>query len=215
MKLRGFDQLLTDVKMFERRLASPPTFYNHRQEYQRTARTVAENVLRLMRPVDMDAREWDRKIERILSRVISELLIGGNGIIFGVTDPGEAKEGVLDPKARRSSSQVMTYDNIKDWIRAGQRGEAGGKRITKIDDEIMAKKGIDGVAQIVMKAYYSSKADARYNRLRAAIQRYFLGDKGKDASPLLDAVAKAWVEHLTPVIRRDLSDYAARLCREF
>lgn len=215
MKMRGFKELVHDVKLFEHRLASPPTFYNHRKEYHQAARKVAENVLRLSRPVDTDAQEWDRKVERILERVISELLIGGNGIIFGVTDPGELKEGGLAPKATRSSSQTMTYDNIKDWIRAGIRGVPGGKRITAIDDAVMQKKGIDGVAQVVMKAYYSSKADARYNRLRAAIQRYFLGGKSKETAPLLDAVAKAWIEHFTPVIRRDLSDYADRICREF
>lgn len=215
MKMRGFEQLLHDVKLFEHRLASPPTFYHHRQEYHATARRIAADVLRLMRPVDTDAKEWDRKIARILDRVVSELLLGGNGIIFGVTDPGEAQEGTLDPKATRRPSQVMTYDNIKDWIRAGIRGEPGGKRITAIDDAVMQKKGIDGVAQIVMKAYYSSAADARYNRLRAAIQRYFLGGKSKQSTPLLDAVAQAWLAHFTPAIHRDLADYATRICREF
>lgn len=216
MEITGFDELLADVRTFEAELAAPTSLYQrHRADYFQQARRVAAEVLRLIRPPEMKAEEWNLKVNRIVDRVTTEMLIGGNGIIFAIGEPGEAADGGLAPKESRPSSQMMSYEDIKEWIRAGVAGEPGGKRMTAADETAMRERGLPGVAAVVMKAYYSSKPDARYTRLRAAIQRYFMGARKQESAPLLDAVAVAWVEHFTPVIIRDLSEYAAELCREF
>ncbi len=216
MELSGFDELLADVHALEAELTAPTSLYQrHRADYYQQARRVAAEVLRLIRPPDFKAAEWNIKVDRIVDRVTTEMAMGGNGIIFGIGEPGEAADGGLAPKESRPSSQQMTYEDIKEWIRAGLEGEPGGKRITAADETAMRERGIPGVATVVMRAYYSKKTEARYTRLRAALQRYFLGARKTESAPLLDAVAVAWVEHFTPVITRDLSDYAAELCREF
>lgn len=177
-------------------------------------------MLTHLRPPTTKPEEWKRKTDRVVARVGATLLFGGNGIIFRIAEPGGNADGGLAPKEQRPDSQVMTFDDIKDWIRAGQKGEPGAKRITAEDEKFMAdagggEAGINAVASIVMKAYYSSTPKPNYTRLRAAIQRYMLGNRATQSSPLLDAVAKAWREHFAVVIRRDLKDHAAQLCREF
>jgi hypothetical protein len=216
MQLSGFDELLTDVRALEENLREPaPMFARHRADYWRQARRVAAEVLRLLRPPEIKAPEWQAKVERIVDRVTTDLLAGANGIVFSIGDGTRFVDGSLAPNESRPASQVMSYEDIKEWIRAGIAGEPGGKRITAIDEDVMSEKGIPGVAAIVMKAYYSKKPEARYTRLRAAIQRYFLGARKTEAEPLLDAIAVAWVEHFTPVIARDLGEYADGLCRKF
>lgn len=216
MEITGFDELLSDVRALEAELTAPGSLYQlHRADYFQQARRVAAEVLRLIRPPGMKVEEWSVKVERIVDRVTTEMLIGDNGIIFCIGEPGESADGSLAPKESRPSSQIMSYEDIKEWIRAGIAGEPGGKRITAADETAMRERGIPGVAAVVMKAYYSKKPEARYARLRAAIQRYFMGARKQESVPLLDAVAAAWVEHFAPVITRDLSEYAAELCREF
>jgi hypothetical protein len=210
MKLTGFDQLLSDVRDFEAELAAPASFYaRHREEYFQQARLIAMQVLGLSRPPEIKVEEWKRKSDRIIDRIVTELLAGGDGVVFNF---GPADGNVT---GERPSSQTMSYEDIKEWIRAGIKGEPGGKRITAIDDEVMSKKGVDGVASVVMKAFYSKKPDPRYARLRSAIQRYFIGARAVESTPLLDSITIAWREHFSVVIPQDLKRYAADLCRRF
>jgi hypothetical protein len=211
MKLTGFDQLLSDVRDFEAELAAPASFYaRHRQPYYQQARRLAEEVLSQLRPPESKREDWKRKVDAVLDRITTDLLAGGDGIVFNFAAPDES---VIN--GERPSTQTMSFEDIKEWIRAGIAGEPGGKRITAIDDKVMREKGVAGVASVVMKAYYSKKPDPRYARLRSAIQRYFLGARAAESSPLLDAVTVAWVEHFSVVIPQDLSKYAADLCRRF
>lgn len=221
MKLKGFDSVLGRVRKLESALHQPASFYaSKRGEYHQQASRIAEAILIQLRPATTKPEEWKRKTDRVVARVTATLLFGGDGIIFRIAEPGGTTDGGLAPNEQRPESQVMSFEDIKDWIRAGQRGEPGAKRITAADEKVMAKAGggeagINAVASIVMKAYYSSAPKSNYTRLRAAIQRYMLGARETQSSPLLDAVAKAWREHFAVVIRRDLKDHAVQLCKDF
>lgn len=221
MQLKGFDSMLSRVRKLESDLHQPASFYaSMRGEYHQQAIRIAAAVLTQLRPPTAKPEEWKRKTDRVVARVGATLLFGGNGIIFRIAEPGGSSDGGLAPNDQRPDSQVMSFDDIKDWIRAGQKGEPGAKRITAADEKAMAaagggEAGINAVASIVMKAYYSSQPKSNYTRLRAAIQRYMLGNRNTESSPLLDAVAKAWREHFAVVIRRDLKEHAAQICRKF
>lgn len=221
MKLKGFESMVSRVRKLESALHQPASFYaSKRGEYHQQATRLAEVILTQLRPPTTRPEEWKRKTDRVVARVTTVLLFGGDGIIFRIAEPGGPADGGLAPNEQRPDSQVMSFEDIKDWIRAGQRGEPGGKRITADDEDYMAKAGggeagINAVASVVMKAYYSSAPRSNYTRLRAAIQRYMLGNRDAQSSPLLDAVAKAWREHFAVVIRRDLKDHAVQLCQEF
>lgn len=210
MKIEGFDELLADVDRLERELEEPASFYReHREEYYRQAAEITRRVLMMAAPQGANPHDWKRKVERIVDRVTAELLVGNNGIVFTFGADLETADG------QRPVKQVMTYTDIEEWIKAGLEGVDGGKRITAIDEKVMAEKGIKGVASIVMKAYYSRNPDARYERLRRAIQRYFLGARPAAEEPLLDLVAAAWHAHFSVVIADDLERHAAELCRRF
>jgi hypothetical protein len=221
MKLKGFEEMVGRVRRLESALHQPASFYaSMRGEYHRQATQIAEAILTQLRPPKTKPEDWKRKTDRVVARVTTVLLFGGDGIIFRIAEPGGTADGGLAPNDQRPDSQVMSFDDIKDWIRAGQRGEPGGKRITADDEAYMAKAGggeagINAVAAIVMKAYYSTLPRSNYTRLRAAIQRYMLGNRDSQSSPLLDAIATAWREHFAVVIRRDLKDHAVQLCKEF
>ncbi|RYD50149.1 MAG: hypothetical protein EOP85_00165 [Verrucomicrobiaceae bacterium] len=215
VKMRGFGELLADVRQLEKDLSRPEAFYHSRlPDYQLQAIKTAKEVLRFLRPPAINAREWEIKVNRVADRVSVDPKPGGDGIIFGFRGSVPA-DGSLAPYSMRPSSQIVSFDDIRDWIRAGMAGEAGGKRVTAVDEKVMRERGIDGVASVVMKAYHSVTSDARYTRLRAAIQRYMTGSRSTADTPLMEAVAKAWIEHFTPRIKRDLSVHAASVCRRF
>jgi hypothetical protein len=216
MRITGFDKLLTDVRRLEENLARPTMYAERRAEYHAHAVQVARETLTIIRPPDVSPEEWKRRVDLVVARVMAEVLVTRNGILFSVSSPElAAADGSLAPNDSRPASQVMSFEDIKEWIRAGQKGEPGGKIITAEDAQRIREQGIDAVASIVMKAYYSAKPDSRYTRLRAAIQRYMLGSRATAAAPLLDTIATAWAEHFSSTIPRDLKTHAAKLCREF
>lgn len=212
----GFNEVMADVVELESKLESPAEFYaSHRAEYVRQAVQIAREVLSAMRPPETSQEDWQRKSQRVVSRITVDLLADGTGIFFNFGEADDVADGSVLPKDARPDRQMMTYDDIVKWVEAGIRGEPGGKRITKIDQEMLDTKGVKGVASIVTRAYYSFKPDPAYARLRAAIQRYMLGVRADESDPLLDAVSAAWEAHFEVVIRRDLDDYVASLCDQF
>lgn len=214
MKLTGFAEALDHVRSFERDLTSPVSFYaEHRAEYHRQAVVIARKLLLALRPDSTHQDEWHRKVEMIVDRVATDLIASGGGLIFAFAAPRDRADGSLSSSENRPAEQVMSFEDIERWVQAGLDGEPGGKRITAIDWKLLAEKGTRGVASVVMKAYYSSRPDARYTRLRRAIQRYFHGARQQDAEPLLDAVSAAWKEHFAAVIPRDLRKWAVARSR--
>jgi hypothetical protein len=213
LKIRGMEEAIARVRALEQDLARPASFYAaNRERYHRQAVEIAAKLLVMLRPQDMDPELWKQKSTRIIDRVTADLSIFQNGIIFAVAEPSGSTDGSLSGKEERPENQAMSFDDIVDWVQAGLDGKPGGKRIKNIDRQVMAKQGIKGVASIVMKAYYSQKPEARYNRLRAAIQKYALGSRAEASTPLLDAIAAAWRTHFAIAITNDLRDWAITRC---
>jgi len=211
----GFDETLAALERMEARLSTPRDFWlGKAAEYHGIARRIAVDVLTHLRPPDQPADTWAAKVDRVADRVTADVSIWGNSLVLGIQDPGEANPGVPVQRLPPGSAQVVTLDDIREWIRAGLRGEEGGKRITPGDESLIRDRGIDAVAQRVRTAYYSRAPLGAYGRLRSAIQRYFLGAKDKDTDPLLDAVATAWTETFTPIVQRDLEKWVGERCGE-
>ena len=209
-----FDKLLEDVEKLDVELSDPRPFFEEvRGEYLIAAKRVAVAVMTAQRPPDVKVEDWQRRVDRVADRVTAQLLAFG-GLVLRVRDAGEPSGALLPPVEQRSSYQAITFADVKEWIRAGQRGEAGGKRITAADEAKIRERGVDAVAADVMKAYFSREPKANYGRLRAAIQRYLIGGQG-ESDPSMEAIAAAWKEHFTPVLHRDLSDWAAGVVRRF
>jgi len=138
-----------------------------------------------------------------------------------------ANSGVPVQRLTPGSSQIVNFDDIREWIHAGRRGEEGGKIVTEGDKAIIAGRGLDSVALRVRSAYDLRKALGSFGRLRSAIQRYFLGAADKDTDPLLDAVATATAfkvsafQHFSvsgfpfpPIVQRDLEKWVGERCGE-
>lgn len=219
MKKTTFDELLLDVAAFDKQMDSPQEFYiGLEQPYRQTAAMIARRILMHNMPEGRDRERWRMKVNRVVESIVSYAMLHG-GLEIGMKgDPDTS--GSLDPKESRPYEQSIHHSDVVEWIKAGENGLPGGKRITSEDRKRMAaagggEKGYNAVATIVMRAYYSRKPSGSYVRLRRAIQKYLHGDEEVASSPLLDAVAAAWVEHFTPRLRRDLNAHVSRLVREF
>jgi hypothetical protein len=202
--MASFDDFLSRIEEFEAKLASPRDFFEPRLEhYLALAKRIAIETLRGMRPPETEAFTWKKRVEDIADRVTAVLMAGGDGILLSLNEQAGG-EGELPVKEDRSRLQAVTFQDVEDWIVAGQQGEPGGKRITSEDEEVLRKRGVHGVAATVMKAYYSSEPRANYERLRQAIQRYLMGRNNDPANPMFEALRVAWLEAFSVIVLADL-----------
>lgn len=219
-----FDQLFRDIERLDKNLSAPVDHYERkRQPYQQTAILLARRVLMAAMPADHHGKpervaRWKKRVEVTVDRITTELMLGGWGMILSISSPPDP-EGELDSdKGSRPQNQKVEHKDVVEWIRAGVAGLPGGKKITARDKKVLAdpKQGENGLATIVMRAYYSRSSLANYTRLRRVIQRYLAGaveDSTGDA--LLDAVATAWAEHFSLRFPRDLKAHVSKVVREF
>ena len=218
-----FDQLLKDTARFDAKMSSPIQHYaSQRAPYLATARLIARRVLMQAIPSDHSSSSelssrWKSRVEVTIDRIMAELLLGGWGMILTISSPPPG-DGLLDSKETRPQMQQVNHTDVVEWIRAGKSGLEGGKRITARDQSVLSNphQGINSLATIVMRAYYSRRNPPNYLRLRRAIQRYLSGALDQaTGNPLLDAVAAAWVEHFSVRFPRDLGAYVSKLVSSF
>lgn len=217
-----FDALFRDIGRLDKNLAAPVEHFERKREpYQRTAILLARRVLMASMPADHHGKpervaRWKHRVEVTLDRITTELMLGGWGMVLSISSPPDP-EGELDSdKGSRPQNQRVEHKDVVEWIRAGVAGLPGGKKITPRDKEILDKQGENGLATIVMRAYYSRNSPANYTRLRRAIQRYLAGAvESSTGDALLDAVAAAWVEHFALRFPRDLKAHVSKVVREF
>ena len=221
-KKSSFDELIADTEALEKRLANPADFYQDKQApYHQTAAAIARRILLAARPQETPPDRWRVKVETIVSRVTAHLLLAGiGGIQISVSAPAEAGGELAADKNSRPPSQMVTHNDIVEWVKAGENGLPGGKIWKSEDSKRFAAagggdKGYRAIATVVMRAYYSRRPQANYVRLRRAVQRYISGTSETAGEPLLDAIATAWVEHFTLRLTRDLRQHAGKLVREF
>jgi hypothetical protein len=210
-----FDRLFSDIARLDASLSSPVELHaRQRQPYHKTARAIARRVLTAAKPPDHDSASWNHKVEKTLDRITSESMLWAMTTLE-LTLPPESS-GDLATKENRPAAQRVSHPEVVEWIRSGVNGEAGGKRITSRDREILndPKQGESALATIVMRAYYSRNNPANYTRLRRAIQRYLTGEEAA-SDPLLDAVLLAWHEHFAVRFPRDMAAHVARLAAGF
>lgn len=211
----SFSQTLADLERLESTWRTPREFFAARQpDYLATAASLARRVLMAAMPPDANAIEWRRKTDTVVARVTADLMLSG-GILLGVSNPPDPEGNLEGDKTLRPLNQQVTHADVVEWIKAGERGDPGGKRITAQDREKIAAKGYDAVATVVMRAYYSRKSVSSYPRLRKAIQVYLTGAGEAAADPLLDQIAAAWEAHFEPRLARDRSKAVERDCKNF
>lgn len=206
-----FDKVLRDLAVLERKLANPTPFYAQAQEsYHVTAAAIAKRVIISMRPESESEKDWNHRAEIVANRLSSELLLGGGLAIF-LDDPANQE----NKTQRTANAAAPNRDDIMEWVKAGIRGEPGGKRITAEDAQRINTHGVQGVAAVVRRAIYSDRNVKSYQRLRRAIYRYLSGSGDATADEVMLAVQEAWVQHFTPRQHRDLSRYVSKLTSTF
>lgn len=206
--MKDLGAFILEVKATERRLREPTDFWRaHQDPYFKTAQAIAARTLRTSRPPEITPEVWAHKSAVILNRIVGQLLAFGIGMEIAVTEPdGNTAAAPYRPLATGASQQ-----DLARWIRAGMAGDPEGKRLTTRDTEIIRTQGIEALAYIVQRAYYSQRPKANYARLRNAIQRYLKLDDTTTGSVILDAIATAWEEHFTPRFGRDFSHHVGRV----
>jgi hypothetical protein len=203
--VKELDALIKEVAAIEKGLANPTRFYAARQDaYHSTAFSIARRTILALRPPAADPEEWARRAETVASRILSELMLGG-GLAISIADSAND----ATPAEPGGNPSNPTLDDLIQWIRAGLRGEPGGKRITPEDRARIAKYGERAVATVVKRAIYSDRGKPAYQRLRRAVHRYLSGADEAASDDILDAVLTAWEEHFTIRHERDLKRYVA------
>ena len=211
----SFPSTLSDLANLESKWRTPREFFAARQpDYLATAASIARRVLMAAMPPEANPADWKRKTEVVVARITADLMLSG-GIHLAISNPPDPDGALSAEKSERPTSQKITHAQVVEWIKAGERGDPGGKRITAEDRASIAKHGYDAKATIVMRAYYSRQSVAAYSRLRKAIQRYFSGAGELADDPLLDAVAAAWEAHFETRLHRDRKADVARDCGRF
>lgn len=213
----SFDDLISDVEKLDDDLRNPESYHLSLQgSYHKAAYDIAYRVLMAAMPADAKPSEWRRKVERLCSRITTEIMLGGGMVVRA--DGADDATGDVQPSG--SAQNRITIHEIARWVQAGEAGEPGGKILTAKDRQRMAEagggeRGYYAIAEIVRRAYYSSKPIASYGRLRRAIQRYTYGLQDSSGEPLLDAVAVAWNAYFEKRFARDMREYASGLVAKF
>ncbi len=209
-----FEELFSDISVLDKRLSTPTEFHRAEQvSYHHTARLIAKRILLPAMPEGQDPERWKVKVDRALDRITAQLMLDG-GMMLAMTSAPPTTGGLAN-KESRPPEQTVTHNDVREWIRAGLEGSEGGKRITDRDRKILADQGEKGLATIVMRAYYSREPIGSYVRLRRVIQTYLHGPAETSGTPLMDAVAAAWMEHFLVRFPRDLNAHVTVLCRQF
>lgn len=215
-----FAELMADCDAMDARLnhSGQEFFHPHAAEYSGHARRITLQVMMANIPPDTDRDEWRRKAERVAERVADQVMLDGGYMISLASSA--ATIGALDKdKTNRPPEQVVTHDQVVQWVKDGHDGKPGGKIWKQIDfkrytDSGGGDKGYKAIATIVMRAYYSQEPLSSYVRLRRAIQRY-LHEGVEENNPLLDAIAEAWMAFFSVKYPSDLESHVTKIVRAF
>lgn len=177
--------------------SADPLFATHQARYLQLARTVAQQVLRLLKPEDTDPADWQQAIAEFSELIFPHSWADGFALIYSARDDSQ----------RPAAPREIGYDDVLSWVTAGV--ENGGKDVTA--QESAQGRNAHQIAHNVHEAIRQARlgfTTTDYSRITARLEewthRRFLAPDMRDA---LDAILDAWTAALFPVISRDMEDW--------
>lgn len=167
--------------------------------YLQIAQTTAHQILSALRPPEIEADEWERRIGRFATLILVESIQTSAG--FRV-----AYDGSGDDEAENQSDAIhgeITFEDIEDWIKAGRENQPEGKDISRAEAGASDRE----IAYTVYKALtnpelgFNSKDTSR---LRAAIQKFLSTSTSYSIEPFLENVLDAWETIFYETVAQDL-----------
>jgi hypothetical protein len=198
------EDLIRETAAIETQMHSPADFYAERSgHYLMIAKQIARSVMITMRPPESDPDRWQRRVDEIADEITIRLLSAGNGLNLTLID---RPSGSVNPEVgERSGVEAITFEDVMQWIRDGQEGKPGGKRIEPEDEEaFQSEAGMRGRASIIMKAYYGLEPRPEWQALRNHIQRWMRGEGIREPDKFLSAITAAWQENFGSILADDL-----------
>jgi hypothetical protein len=202
---------LQDLDRSLRRFDDFYAFYNH--SYLTAAKRLAYHAVGQMRPPDADEKEW-RKYRNDIANSIASSFSASSYVLY-INISGK-------PSDDKSEKLTVTRSDLQAWVNAGIAREEGAKRITT-DDELLLSRP-DGMKQLVWRlalAYYGSRGEPNYERLRDAIQSWVKDKKGKTESTsesfkkngkippeISTAIKKSWANYFRVIMPIDYKEWA-------
>lgn len=210
----NFDQFIQRTQRFEARLRKPSEFFAERSSlYLALARNIARSTMISLRPQDADPERWERRIEEVVTAVTIALMSSGDGLRISIA---ERKPGDLPAKGDRSGIQMITFEDVMQWIRDGLEGKPGGKIIKPEDETAFQNEANMRVrASIIMKAYYGQEPRPQWEALRRHIQSWMRGETSSEPDEFMKAIRTAWHASFVPIVRDDLANWLRRETRHF
>ena len=176
-------------------------FRLHAPGWQRIAMNAVRVHGRVLRPAEISREQWELYLEELVALV---------GMIF--VDPDADGAGVdIDlavsgERGRdRKGNAPVTMADVLAWVTAGAEGEELGKRLTEAEKAMPPEE--------VASRVWFARARGKAKKLDRPIREYLDYSETQAGANILDALLKAWVVELRPVILRQWREYIADVAR--
>ncbi len=205
------------LRAVSRRMQDQAIFFNSvAGKYLQMVRGATDSFLQGQRPGSVAAKQWASAVATFTRLITVEVTPKGGMVLRFEQRVVSLAPGMVN--AVTGMGTLITRENIRAWIVAGQQGEALGKDLTRADAAL-------GVEQLTDKLYSlvhglaagvggRSDPDPKFDGLRAAIVRWLQGGSaganGIGFGPHYAGILRLWKRTLTPVYRQDLRDFVKR-----
>jgi hypothetical protein len=213
MKLR---EAIHRLRTLQTKLRNPHEFFaTHQRVWLDSARNLTRATIVSLRPAEEMPEAWALKAETFASKISAHLhSMPAAGITLHLGDtPADAKTG--DP--RYHSDHGVNVSDLIRFVEEGIRGNPMGKRIKEEDQAALSRSNTGrGQAAIAWRMMYAIKRRAAGTDGLIRQLNRFLGasahSPGTNES-LAEALLKAWVSTLVPIVTQDWEAWLARRVR--
>lgn len=212
MKLR---QAIHRLRTLQERLRRPHDFFAaHERVWLESARTLTRATIVSLRPPEEFPEAWALKAETFASKITTHLHAlptAGITIHLGDTPPGAGD----DPDHHQHAG--VNVSDLLRFVEEGIRGNPLGKRLDDRDEAALARSPTGrGQAAIAWRMMYAIKRRAAGTEGLVRALNRFLG--ASEHSPgtnetLAEALLKAWISTLVPLVEMDWEAWLSRRAR--
>lgn len=202
------------LREFGQRIRQPHDFYaSHAPLWLEMTVRITKATVMALRPHDEIPAVWAQRAETLASRIgyqLHTMPAAGITIYLSDSEPGANPDAPGSPA--HQASGVSIADLIR-FIQEGERGNPLGKNLDERDDPALAK---GHYAAIAWRMMYAIKRGAHgTDGLLRQLNRFLGGAnaQGGDGDRMADAILKAWLSTLVPVVHEDWAGWLARRAR--
>ncbi len=205
----ALDRMINNVDQTIISISEPfQHFHENRDRYLSIAKTITQQTLTLLKPIDTGDEDWKRYSTHFINAITAAALSNGLSISY----KGRSEENQLSDN---NSPDAITLADIREWVVAGAEGDPEGKDITKadinpetgeIDVDFTAEKLFNGISDD-----YNGRVD--YSGIRRRVEEWIESGTELIFADLLQAILTAWEVGLTPIIENDYSKYLDKIIK--